>query len=72
MSEDVVIPWLLYRPPIWTVLLAALAPAAVAHFRRRSPMRWYLYGLACTLVALAPHRAGDNPCPSCPFADRIA
>ena len=51
MSEDVVIPWPLYRPPIWTVLLAALAPAAVAHFRRRSPMRWYLYGLACTLVA---------------------
>jgi HIRAN domain-containing protein len=51
MNEDVVIPWLLYRPPIWTALLAALAPAAIATFKRRSTIRWYLYGLACTLVA---------------------
>jgi hypothetical protein len=51
MNEDLVIPWLLYRPPIWMVLLAALAPAAIAHFRQRSTIRWYLYGLACTLVA---------------------
>ena len=51
MNEDVIIAWLLHRPPIWTALLAALAPAAIAHFKRRSPMRWYLYGLVCTLVA---------------------
>jgi hypothetical protein len=51
MNEDVIIPWLLYRPPIWAALLAALAPAAIAKFNRRSPIRWYLYGFACTLVA---------------------
>ncbi len=51
MNEDVITPWLLYRPPIWTVLLAALAPAAIAHFKQRSAMRWYLYGLVCALVA---------------------
>ena len=44
-------PWLLYRTTIWTALLAALAPAAIAKFKRRSPIRWYLYGFVCTLVA---------------------
>ncbi len=51
MSEDVIIPWLLHRPPVWTALLAALAPAIIASFKSRSTIRWYLYGLACTLVA---------------------
>jgi hypothetical protein len=51
MNEDVIIPWLLYRPPIWTVLLAALAPAAIAHFKQRSTQRWYFYGFVCALVA---------------------
>jgi hypothetical protein len=52
MNEDVIIPWLLQRSTLWTALLAGLAPAVVANFKRRSMMPWYLYGFACTLVAL--------------------
>ena len=51
MNEDVIIPWLLQRSTIWTALLAALAPALIANFKRRSLMGWYLYGFASTLVA---------------------
>ena len=51
MNEDFIIPWLLQRSTIWTALLAGLAPAMVANFKRRSMMPWYLYGFACTVVA---------------------
>ena len=51
MNEDLIIPWLLYRSTIWTALVAGLAPAAIANFKRRSVMGWYLYGFACTFVA---------------------
>jgi hypothetical protein len=51
MNEDVIVPWLLQRSTILTTLLAGLAPAMVANFKRRSMMPWYLYGFACTLVA---------------------
>ena len=51
MNEDVIIPWLLHRSTIWTALLAGLAPAAIANFKRRPVMGWYLYGFACTFVA---------------------
>src|SRR5262245_64749472 len=51
MNEDVIVPWLLQRSTILTALLAGLAPAMVANFKRRSMMPWYLYGFACTLVA---------------------
>jgi len=51
MNEDVIIPWLLVRSTIWTALLAGLAPAAIANFKRRPVMGWYLYGFACTFVA---------------------
>jgi len=51
MNEDVIISWLLYRSTIWTALLAGLAPAAIANFKRRPAMGLYLYGVACTLVA---------------------
>ena len=51
MNEDVIIPWLLYRPTIETALLAGFAPAAIANFKRRRVMGWYLYGFACTFVA---------------------
>ena len=51
MNEDFIIPWLLQHSTIWTAVLAALAPAMIANFKRRSVMRWYLYGFACTLVA---------------------
>ena len=51
MNEDVIVPWLLQRSTILTALLAGLAPAMVANFKRRSMMPWYVYGFACTLVA---------------------
>ena len=51
MHEDVIIPWLLYRSTIWAALLAGLATAAIANFKRRPVMGWYLYGFACTFVA---------------------
>src|SRR5262245_27776580 len=51
MNKDVFLAWLVNRPPIWTALLAALAPAVVAHFKQRSAMRCYIYGLVCTLLA---------------------
>ena len=51
MNDDVFMLWLAYRSTIWAALLAALAPATIAKFKRRSPIRWYLYGFTCTLVA---------------------
>ena len=51
MNEDVIIPWLLQHSDIWMALLAGLAPAMIANFKRRSVMRWYLYGFASTVVA---------------------
>jgi hypothetical protein len=51
MNEDVIIPWLLQLSTIWTALLIGLAPATIANLKRRSVMRWYLYGVTCTLVA---------------------
>ncbi len=51
MNQDVILPWLLQPSTIWTALLVGLAPAMIANFKRRSVMRWYLYGFACTLVA---------------------
>src|SRR5258705_1148176 len=51
MNEDTIIPWLLQLSPIWTALVAGLAPAAIAGFKRRPMIRWYLYGFVCTLVA---------------------
>ena len=51
MNEDAIMPWLLQHSTIWTAVLAALAPAMIANFKRRSVMHWYLYGFACTLVA---------------------
>jgi hypothetical protein len=51
MNEDLIAPWLMQYPGIWTALLTGLAPAMIASFRRRSLMRWYVYGFACSLVA---------------------
>jgi hypothetical protein len=50
MTEDIVIPWLLQLAPLWTAVVAGLAPAAIAGFKRRPIIRWYLYGFVCTLV----------------------
>ena len=52
MHEELIAPWLMQYPGIWTALLTGLAPAMIAGFRRRSVMRWYVYGFTCSLVAL--------------------
>jgi hypothetical protein len=52
MYEDLIAPWLMQYPTIWTALLIGLVPAMIANFKRRSVMRWYAYGFACSLVAL--------------------
>src|SRR5262249_34719475 len=51
MNEDLIAPWLMQYPGIWMALLTGLVPAMVANFKRRSAMRWYVYGCACGLVA---------------------
>jgi hypothetical protein len=51
MNQNVILPGLLQPSTIWVALLVGLAPAMIANFKRRSVMRWYLYGCACTLVA---------------------
>jgi hypothetical protein len=51
MNEDVIIAWLLQLSTMWPGLLAGLAPAAIARFKQRPMIRWYLYGVACTLLA---------------------
>ena len=50
-NEDAIIPLLPQSSTIWTAFLVGLAPAMIANFKRRSVMRWYLYGFTCTLVA---------------------
>jgi hypothetical protein len=52
MNEDLIAPWLMHYPGLWMALLTGLAPAMIASFRGRSVMHWYVYGFACSLVAL--------------------
>src|SRR5688572_23814322 len=35
----------------WAALLAGVAPAAIANPKQHSKTLWYLYGVACALVA---------------------
>ena len=51
MDESIVIQWLLQNTPIWVALILGFVPALVAGIRRRPKTLWYLYGLACALVA---------------------
>ncbi len=51
MNEDVIISWLLQLSTMWPALLAGLAPAIIARFKRRPAIFWYLYGFACALLA---------------------
>jgi len=52
MNVDIITSWLQQHAPVWVpALLAGVAPAIIAFFKGRSIMRWYLYGVACTLVA---------------------
>src|SRR5215813_7459990 len=51
MNEAIVIPWLQQNWPIWVAFILAFMPPLMAELRGRPRTRWYLYGLACALVA---------------------
>src|SRR5262249_11374769 len=51
MNEAIVIPWLQQSWPIWLAFILAFMPPLMAELRGRPRTRWYLYGLACALVA---------------------
>lgn len=51
MNETVVSQWLLWNSPIWLALVLGLVPPLIAGAKQRPKTRWYLYGLACALVA---------------------
>jgi hypothetical protein len=36
---------------LWMALAGGLVPALIAAFKRRAAIRWYLYGVICTVVA---------------------
>jgi hypothetical protein len=51
MDEAIVIQWLQRNWPIWLAFMLAFIPPLVAELKGRPKTRWYLYGLACALVA---------------------
>jgi len=51
MDEAIVIQWLQRNWPIWLAFMLALIPPLIAELKGRPKTRWYLYGLACALVA---------------------
>jgi len=51
MDEAIVIQWLQRNWPIWLAFMLALIPPLIAELKGRPKTRWYLYGLACGLVA---------------------
>jgi hypothetical protein len=52
MDGDIITSWLQQYAAVWApALLAGVAPAIIAFFKGRSVMGWYLYGVACTVVA---------------------
>ena len=48
MNEEVVIQWLRGN---WLAFILAFIPPLIAEMKGRRRTRWYLYGLACTLLA---------------------
>jgi hypothetical protein len=51
MDEAIVIQWLKRNWPIWVALLLGFLPTLIAEVKGRPKTRWYLYGVACALVA---------------------
>ena len=51
MDEAIVIQWLQRNWPIWLAFMLAFIPQLIAELKGRPKTRWYLYGLACALVA---------------------
>jgi hypothetical protein len=48
MNEEIVIQWLQRN---WLAFILAFIPPLIAEMKGRPKTRWYLYGLACALVA---------------------
>ena len=51
MDNAIVIGWLQRNWPIWLAFMLAFIPPLIAELKGRPKTRWYLYGLACALVA---------------------
>jgi hypothetical protein len=51
MDEAIVIQWLQRNWPIWVAFLLGFFPTLIAEVKGRPKTRWYLYGVACALVA---------------------
>ena len=51
MDEAIVMQWLQRNWPIWLAFMLAFIPPLIAELKGRPKTRWYLYGLACALVA---------------------
>jgi len=51
MNEAIVIQWLQRNWPIWGAFLLGFIPTLIAEVKGRPKTRWYLYSLACALVA---------------------
>jgi len=51
MNEVTMFEWLLQLEPIGVALVLGFAPALIARWKRRRMTLWYLYGLACALLA---------------------
>jgi hypothetical protein len=51
MNEAIVIQWLLRNWPLWLAFILGFVPMLIAALNQRPMTRWYLYGLACALVA---------------------
>jgi hypothetical protein len=49
--KPIVIEWLQRNWPIWLAFILAFIPPLIAELKGRPKTRWYLYGLACALVA---------------------
>src|SRR5262252_4223642 len=51
MNEAIVIQWLQGNWPIWGAFILGFIPTLIAEVKGRPKTRWYLYSLACALVA---------------------
>ena len=51
MNVDTLVSWLVQPARIWLALAGGFIPGLLAAFKRRSIVRWYLYGFVCALAA---------------------
>jgi HIRAN domain-containing protein len=51
MNETIATQWLLRNWPLWLAFILGFVPMLIAAVKHRPRTRWYLYGLACALVA---------------------